>query len=40
MARNQYNKVTFAPLTTVALRVEVQLQPGFSGGVLEWRTNE
>jgi hypothetical protein len=25
------------PLTTDALRIEVQLQPGHSGGVLEWR---
>ena len=32
-----YNKVTFAPVTTTALRVEVQLQDGFSGGILCWR---
>jgi hypothetical protein len=22
---------------TTALRIEVELQPGFSGGILEWR---
>ena len=32
-----YNKVTFAPVTTTALRLEVQLQDGFSGGILRWR---
>ena len=32
-----YNKVTFAPVTASALRLEVQLQNGFSGGVLRWR---
>ena len=29
---------TFTPVTTTALRLEVSLQPGFSGGVLEWKT--
>ena len=37
VARNQFNIVQFQPVTTTALRVEVQLQPNFSGGVLEWR---
>ncbi len=36
-APNAYNKVTFAPVTASALRVEVQLQDGFSGGILRWR---
>ena len=35
---DQYNRVTFTPVTTSALRVEVQLQPTFSGGILEWKT--
>lgn len=35
-ARDAYNTVTFAPVTTTALKVEVQLQEGFSGGILEW----
>ena len=29
-------EVTFAPVTTRALRLEVQLPPGFSSGVFEW----
>ncbi|MCX6877808.1 MAG: glycoside hydrolase family 127 protein [Verrucomicrobia bacterium] len=40
VARDQYNKVTFAPVTTAALRIEAQLQPGFSAGVLEWKWND
>jgi hypothetical protein len=32
-----YNRVTFAPVETTALRVEAQLQPDFSGGILEWK---
>jgi DUF1680 family protein len=34
---DQFNRVTFAPVTTKALRIEVQLQPKFSGGILEWK---
>ncbi|MBI3923008.1 MAG: glycoside hydrolase family 127 protein, partial [Armatimonadetes bacterium] len=34
--RDKLNKVSFEPVTTSALRVEVQLQQGFSGGMLEW----
>ena len=34
---NQFNAVAFAPVTTDALRLEVKLQGGFSGGILEWR---
>ncbi|MGB2822698.1 MAG: beta-L-arabinofuranosidase domain-containing protein [Phycisphaerae bacterium] len=37
---NQYNEVTFDAVTTTALRIEVQLQPKFSGGILEWRVKE
>ncbi len=32
-----FNKVTFEAVETTSLRIEVQLQPGFSGGILEWR---
>ena len=35
--RNKFNVLTFAPVTTDALRIEVKLQPDFSGGILEWR---
>ena len=37
---NAYNRVTFKPVTTPALRLEVQLKTGFSGGLLEWRVFE
>jgi hypothetical protein len=37
VAKDQFNSVSFEPVTTRELRVEVQLQPNFSGGVLEWR---
>jgi uncharacterized protein len=34
---DQFNDVSFAPVTTTALRIEAQLQPTWSGGILEWR---
>lgn len=34
---DHFNRVAFAPVDTTALRVEVTLQPDWSGGVLEWR---
>ena len=34
---DRYNKTTFKPVTTSALRVEVQLQPNSSAGILEWK---
>jgi len=37
IAKDRYNRVEFPPLTTDALRIQVQLQPEFSGGILEWR---
>jgi uncharacterized protein len=37
-AKDTYNRVTFTSVTTTALRVEVQLQPKSSGGILEWKT--
>jgi hypothetical protein len=37
--KDKFNKVTFAPVETMALRLEVQLQPDFSAGILEWRTD-
>lgn len=36
-AMDQFNRITFSPVTTTALRLEVQLQPEWSGGILEWR---
>ncbi|MGA2865709.1 MAG: beta-L-arabinofuranosidase domain-containing protein [Verrucomicrobiota bacterium] len=35
-----YNRVNFKPVQTTALRLEVQLQPDFSGGILEWKVKE
>jgi hypothetical protein len=35
-----YNRVTFKPVQTTALRLEVQLQPGFSGGILRWKVED
>jgi hypothetical protein len=37
VARNRYNQLNFDPVQASGLRLEVQLQPGFSGGILEWR---
>ena len=35
--RDQYNEVSFPPVETAVLRLEVKLQPGFSGGILQWK---
>lgn len=34
---DRFNRVEFEPVTTRGLRLEVGLQPDFSGGILEWR---
>jgi len=36
-ALDQYNEVTFDPVTTDALRVSVRLQRDYSSGILEWK---
>ena len=36
-ARDRWHRVTFDPVTTDGLRLEVQLQKGFAAGILEWR---
>ena len=36
-SQNEYNHVTFSPVTTTALRIEAQLKPDFSGGILNWK---
>ncbi len=36
-AKDTFNKVSFEPVATTDLRLEVRLQGGFSGGILEWR---
>jgi hypothetical protein len=35
--KDRFNRVTFDPVTLSSLRLETQLKPGFSGGILEWR---
>jgi DUF1680 family protein len=34
--RDRFNRITFAPVTAAALRVEVAMQPTFSAGLQEW----
>jgi DUF1680 family protein len=35
-ALDRFNEVRFEPVKTSALKLEVRLRPGFSGGILEW----
>jgi DUF1680 family protein len=35
-AKDRFNETTFAEIQTDALRIEAQLRPGMSGGILEW----
>jgi hypothetical protein len=37
VAKDQFCEVKFQPVTTSALRLEVQLEKDYSGGILEWR---
>lgn len=39
VAVNQFNRVALEPLTTDGLRIEAQLQPERSAGILEWRVD-
>ena len=39
VAKDRFNEVHFKPIETDTLRLEVKLQPGCSGGILEWRVN-
>ncbi len=39
MALDRMNTVTFEPVQTRELKLEVQLQPDFSGGILEWEVS-
>ncbi len=34
--KDAFNRTTFDPVTTSGLKLEVDLQPGLSGGILEW----
>jgi hypothetical protein len=35
--KDKFNTVSFAPIQTKSLRIEAQLQPDFSAGILEWQ---
>jgi DUF1680 family protein len=35
-----FNGITFEPVTTQELRLEVKLKPNYSGGILEWTVGE
>jgi hypothetical protein len=37
VAKDAWNTVTFTPVTTTALRIELKMQPGVSAGVQEWK---
>jgi hypothetical protein len=37
VAMDRYNRLKFDPVRTAALRIEVQLQPQWSGGILQWK---
>ena len=37
LLRDQWNRLDFRPVVTTALRIEAQLRPRQSGGILEWR---
>jgi hypothetical protein len=37
VALDRYNRLTFKPVTTSALRLEVTAQPQWSVGLLEWK---
>ena len=39
VAKDKFNEAKFDPVQTASLRLEVQLQPEFSAGILEWRAN-
>jgi len=39
IAKDKFNKVTFDEVQTKSLRIEVELPPEFSSGILEWRVN-
>jgi len=40
VAKDQFDRIEFAPVNTSALRLDVQLKPGSSAGILEWRIVE
>ena len=39
-AVDRYNEVRFKPVATGAIRIRARLQPGFSGGIIEWKVRQ
>ena len=39
VAKDKYNSVDFAPVTTTGLKIIAQLRKGASGGIIEWKVN-
>ena len=37
---DRFNRTAFRAVETKALRIEVKLQPGFSGGIHQWKLEE
>ena len=37
VVKNQYHEIKFTPVETTALRINVELQKDFSGGILSWK---
>jgi hypothetical protein len=37
VAKDKFNKITFKPVKTTAMRLEVKLQPQWSAGIQEWK---
>ena len=37
---DKYNRVSFKPVETTGLRIEAQLQPNYSAGILEWKVGQ
>jgi hypothetical protein len=37
IAKDKFNRMSFDAVETTGLRLEVQLRPDFSGGILEWK---
>lgn len=40
VAKDQWNKVTFTPVKTTGLRIEVKLQGNWSAGIQEWKVGK
>ena len=37
LERDKFNTIEFAPFNTTSIRLEAELQPDFSAGILEWK---